>query len=179
MINTTITYTPRLSEAEQQLATLPNRLRNMRPMFDAAIVPLAEAMLTEHWSSKGARFGHTWAALRPSTIAERIRKGTIAKGILRDSDDLMRAVFRSPTSSGAILAIGGGFRLVMGESVIDDPIERMKFRWHMQGTARMPAREPIPSPLPRSFRDQVRAVVHDFIASGRVRGAGGRFVRVQ
>lgn len=176
MIQATITYTPRLSPAEQQLAALPNRLRNLRPMFDTAIVPLAEAMLTEHWDSKGARFGHAWPALAESTIAARTRKGTIAKGILRDADDLFHAVFRSLRSSRALQSVAGGVRLVMGESAIDDPLERAKFRFHMRGTSRMPVRQPIPSPLPRSFREQVRAVVHSFIATGRVRGAGGRFV---
>ena len=51
----------------------------------------------------------------------------------------------------------------------------MKFRFQQKGTVRMVARQLVPNPLPRSFRDQVRQVVHDYIATGRIRGAGGQF----
>lgn len=180
MLTANITVTTRLSAAEQQLAELPNRLRNFRPLMTQTIAPLAKNVIEQHKASEGKIFGHPWRKLAPSTIAARIRKGTLGKGILDDSGDLFRAIFRSLASGAAIKPIAGGLRLVLGESAIDDPLERLKFRWHMRGTKvggveRMPARQPIPSPLPRSFAEQVRALVRDFVVTGRLRGAGGRF----
>lgn len=176
MLTANITYTPRLTAAEQQLAALPSRLRNLRPLMVRGIAPLAEQMIRRHETTEGAAFGHQWQELADSTIAAKARKGTLGAGILHDTGDLFRAIYRSLTSGAAIVAINGGLRLVLGAGALDDPIERLKFRWHMLGTRRMPARQPIPSPLPRSFRDDVRKLVHDYIATGRIRGAGGQFV---
>lgn len=181
MFTADIRYSPRLSAAEQQLAAIPNRLRNMRPLMTQGVAPLAEAMIRTHEETQGAAFGHPWVKLADSTIAKRTRNGTIGGGILHETGDLFRAIFRSLTNGASITPIPGGLRLTLGESAIDDPFERLKFRWHMLGTKvrgvpHVPIRQPIPSPLPRSFRDDVRALVHDFIATGRLRGEGGRFV---
>lgn len=176
MFDVNITYTPRLTAAERQLASLPDRLRNLRPVLEQVIAPLANAMLERHWESQGAAFSHPWAPWAPSTLAHRIRKGNAEQGILKDTGHLFRALFDSLASGERIQASPSGFRLNLGSSGIDDPVEAMKFRFHMLGTKRMPARQPVPSPLPRSFRDACRAAVHDFVATGRLRGAGGRFV---
>jgi hypothetical protein len=171
-----ITYSPRLSPAEQQLAALPSRLRNLRPLVEQGIAPLATAMLEQHWASQGAAFGHPWAAWAPSTLAARIRKGNVAQGILNDTGHLFRALFESLANGQRIQATPGGYRLNLGSSGISDPVEAMTFRFHMLGTSKMPARQPVPNPLPRSFRDACRAVVHDYVATGRIRGAGGQVV---
>jgi hypothetical protein len=171
-----ITYTPRISPALAQLRGLSARLRDLRPLAEQSIVPAAIAMLRRHWDSKGAAFGHAWAPLAPSTMAARIRKGTAAKGPLRDTDSLFLALFRSVSSPNSVRSINGGVRVALGLDEGVDPIDRAKARWHQKGTARMPARQVIPSPLPRSFRDLVRALAIDYVTTGRVRGAGGRFV---
>lgn len=176
-LDVSVTYTPRLTRGEQQLAALPSRLRNLRAVVEQGIAPLAIAMIERHKESQGAAFGHPWAALAPSTIAQRLRRGTLENGILDDTGHLFRAIFESLANGQRIQPSRGGYRLDLGSAGISDPIEAMKFRVHFRGIdGRMPARQPVPSPLPRSFRDACRQVVHDFIATGRLRGAGGQFV---
>lgn len=178
MLSPEITYTPRITPALENLRALPGRLRDLRPLMTQAIVPAALEMLRRHWDSKGAAFGHPWAPLAPSTLLDRIRKGTAAKGPLRDTDNLFLALFASVSSSQALQQVAGGIRLSLGLAANADPLERLKALFHQHGTSRMPARQVIPSPLPRSFRDVVRAMVLDWLATGRLRGAGGRFVAV-
>jgi hypothetical protein len=171
-----ITYTPRISPALAQLRGLSARLRDLRPLAEQSIVPAAIAMLRRHWDSKGAAFGHAWAPLAPSTMAARIRKGTAAKGPLRDTDSLFLALFRSVSSSNVVRSTAGGVRVALGLDETASALDRMKALWHQKGTARMPARQVIPDPLPRSFRDLVRALTLDYVLTGRIRGPGGRFV---
>jgi hypothetical protein len=168
-----ITYTPRLTTGMRQLLELPNRLRNLRPFVERSLAPAAAAMLKQHWDSKGAAFGHPWAAWAISTRLERIRKGNADKGILRDTDHLFRALFRSLLSPERIQTIPGGLRLSLGLSQSEDP----KAIFHQLGTSRMPARQVVPDPLPRSFRDVVRSMLKDYVLTGQIRGASGRFVR--
>lgn len=176
MLTPSITYSPRVSPARESLRGLPSRLRDPRPVMEQAIVPAAIEMLRRHWDSKGAAFGHPWPPLAPSTIEARIRKGTAAKGPLRDTDNLFVALFRAVSSNRSLTPINGGWRLALGLGADASPLDRLKALWHQRGTSRMPARQVIPDPLPRSFRDTVRAIVRDWALTGQLRGAGGRFV---
>lgn len=176
LLDVKITYTPRLTQAEQQLAALPSRLRNLGAVMTQGIAPLATAMLSQHWESEGAAFGHPWAPWRPATLAARLRKGNAAKGLEHDTDQLFHALFDSLANGQRVQQTASGVRLDLGSAGISDPVEAMKFRFQQKGTNRMVARQLVPNPLPRSFRDQVRQVVHDYIATGRIRGEGGQFV---
>lgn len=176
MINPKVTYTPRVTPAIRQLHELPGRLRDLRPLAEHAIIPAALEMLRRHWDSKGAAFGHPWAALAPSTIESRIRKGTAAKGPLRDTDNLFLALFRAVASTHRVQATASGVRVSLGLDSSARAIDRLKALWHQRGTAKMPARQIIPEPLPRSFRDLVRTLTRDWLLTGRLRGAGGRFI---
>lgn len=169
MLTVSVSYTPRLSEAEQALLELPGRLRNLEPVVSQAIAPAADAMLRRHWETQGRAFGHPWKPLAPSTLAERIRKGTANKGPLRDTDTLFRAVFSSAARRIARTATGVRLSLMP-----DDP----KWMFHQLGTRRMPQRQVIPQPLPRTFRDVCREFVRDYVRTGRARGAAGRFVAI-
>lgn len=171
-----ITYSPRFTESERQLLALPGRLRNIPAFARLSILPAALRMMQRHWESKGAAFGQRWANWAPSTLAARIRKGNVAQGILRDTDHLFVALFRALFRTDRVEATPAGARISLGLDESDDPIEALKFRWHWFGTSRMPARHPVPDPLPRSFRDEVRGLFRDFILTGRARGDGGRFV---
>src|SRR5436305_575410 len=93
-----VTYSPRLSAAEQQLVALPARLRNLAPLLSQAIAPAAIEMLRKHWATEGAASGHPWAPLALSTLAARVRKGTASKGPLRDTDAMRDTLFGSMTS---------------------------------------------------------------------------------
>jgi len=168
-----VRYTPRLTKGEQQLLSFRDRLKNLAPLMTQAIAPDAVDMLSRHWESKGQAFGHPWAPWKPATLRARLRKGNAGKGLLDDSGALKADLFASIQSANRLQAINGGLRLSLAP---DDPTQRLKFGFLLRGTKFMVARQPVPSPLPRSFRDRVRALTRDYLLTGRVRGAGGQFV---
>jgi hypothetical protein len=173
LLTVSVNYTPRLTKAEQQLLSLGDRLRNLSTLMTQVIAPEADAMLSRHWDSKGQAFGHPWAPWKQSTFRARVRKGNVGKGVLDDSGALKSDLFASIRSGNRLQTINGGLRLSLAP---DDPTERRKFGFLLRGTRFMVARQPVPSPLPRSFRDRVRALTRDFLLTGRARGAGGQFV---
>ena len=171
MIAVTVTTRLQPGKAEQQLLAVPNRLRHLDAFARFALAPLVTDVVKRHWESKGAAFGHPWAPWAASTLAARLRKGNAQLGILRDTGHLFAAVLRAaesptvtPTTSGARLEI------TLGPD--DDP----KAIFHQLGTSRMPARQVLPDPLPRSLRDTARELLRDFVLTGQLRGTGGRFV---
>jgi hypothetical protein len=140
---------------------LPNRLRNLRPVMINGIAPAYNKMLHRHWTSQGAAFGQRWAPLAPRTIETRARKGTLHKGILRDTDHLFKAVFRARATDDRLKMIKGGIRF-------QGNVGEHKAIYHHLGTFHMPERKVIPDPLPRSFKQQVRAIVREYALTGRV-----------
>lgn len=161
MIRIEVNYNPRLTRGEQQLLELPNRLRNLRRVMTDVVAPEANRMLKKHWDTKGAAFGHRWAPWAPSTLAARIRKGNASMGILRDTDHLFRTLFRARSTDDRLKVVRGGLRLQLNIGV---PYGI----FHQVGTSNMPERQVIPDPLPRSFVRTVRALIKDFILTGRV-----------
>lgn len=143
---------------------LPNRLRNLRPMMQRGVAPAYNAMLKRHWDSKGAAFGHRWAPLAASTIASKTRRGTIQKGILRDSDHLFKVLFRARATDNRLAIVAGGLRF-SGDVSVPYAI------YHQVGTQFMPERQVIPDPLPRSFKALVRLIVRDYALTGEIHSA--------
>lgn len=168
-----VRYSPRLTKAEQQLLSFGDRLRNLGGLMRQAIAPEAAGLLTRQWDSKGAAFGNPWAPWAASTFRARVRKGNVAKGLLDDSGALKRSLFASVRQATRLQVINGGLRLILAPA---NPEQRRKFGFLLRGTRFMPARPPVPSPLPRSFRDRVRFLAKDYLLTGRVRGGGGQFV---
>lgn len=161
-----VTYSPRFSARERELAALPGRLRNLGALVALGVQPATMDLLRRHWNTRGAAFGHPWASLTRSTILARTRRGTIGKGPLRDTDTLFNAVFTQSATRIAITSTGA--RLSVSPR---DP----KWVFHQLGTRRMVARQVVPQPFPRSFRETIRSMARDYILTGQIRGAGGRF----
>jgi hypothetical protein len=161
MMNVEVSYTPRLSPVEQHLLKLPNRLRNLRPLMQRGIAPAFNAMLKRHWDSKGAAFGRRWAPWAESTRAARIAKGNAAKGLLRDTDHLFKVLFRERATDNRLRVVAGGVEFRPNVNV---PYAL----FHQVGTSRMPERQVIPDPLPRSFKQECRAIVREFILTGYI-----------
>jgi hypothetical protein len=161
VLRVVVNYSPRLTKGEQALLALPNRLRNLRPLMQEAIAPEVNAMLKRHWDSKGAAFGHRWAPWAASTKRARIRKGNADKGLLRDTDHLFQAVFRARSTDDRLRIINGGLRLQLNTGV---PYAI----FHQVGTQFMPERQVIPNPLPNTFIRRVRAVIREFLLTGKV-----------
>lgn len=156
-----VSMTRRLTKAEQQLMQLPNRLRNLRPFMQQVVAPEANAMLLRHWDSKGRAFGHSWAPWAAATLARRTRKGNVEKGLMRDSDQLFRALFRARSADSRLSSAPGGLRLSLNSGV-------RHAIFHQVGTEHMPERQVIPDPLPGVFIKKVRALLKDFIVTGRL-----------
>lgn len=161
MIRVTVDYFPKLTKGERALLALPPRLRNLRPVMIEGVAPAYNAMLKRHWESQGAAFGQRWAPLAERTLEARARKGTLSKGILRDTDHLFKAVFRARATDDRLKSIRGGIRF-------QGNVGERKAIYHQLGTQFMPARTVIPDPLPRSFKQQVRAIVREYALTGRV-----------
>lgn len=165
-----VTYSPRFTARERQLAALPGRLRNLAALVAIGVQPATMDLLRTHWNTRGAAFGHPWASLTRATILARTRRGTIGKGPLRDKDDLFNAVFSQSATRIAITSTGA--RLSVSPQ---DP------KWHFLqlGTSRMVPRQVVPQPFPRSFRETIRSMSRDYILTGQIRGAGGRFASMR
>jgi hypothetical protein len=160
IVRVEVTFTRKLTKAEQQIMQLPNRLANLRPLMQRVIAPATDSMLLKHWNSKGRAFGHAWEDWAASTLAKRTRKGNVSKGILRDSDHLFKTIFRARSADSRLRSVPGGIRLSLNTGV------RYAI-FHQLGTENMPARQVIPDPLPPSFVRRVRALIKDFILTGR------------
>lgn len=160
IIRVEVAITRRLTKAEQQLMQLPNRLQNLRPFMKQTVAPRVEAMLLRHWNSKGRAFGHPWAEWAAATLAKRTRKGNVSKGILRDTDHLFKALFRARSADSRLRSVPGGLRLALNTGV------RYAI-FHQLGTEVMPARQVIPDPLPPTFIRSIRALLKEFILTGR------------
>jgi hypothetical protein len=160
MIRVEVNYSPRLTRGEEALLALPNRLTNLRPLMIESIAPAFNQMLERHWATRGAAFGHPWAPLAASTIASKARKGTLSRGILHDTEHLFKVLFRSRSTDDRLRRVAGGLRFQANVSV---PYAL----FHQVGTSHMPERQVIPDPLPDSFRRRVRALVRQFILTGK------------
>lgn len=161
MIRVQVAYSPRLSTGEKRLLTLPNRLRNLRPVMQRGIAPAFNRMELRHIRSKGAAFGRRWAPWAPSTLAARIRKGNAGKGLLNDTGRMFRTLLRARENDSRLKATPNGVS-------INFNIGDKKAIFHQVGTSRMPERQVIPDPLPRSFMAECRAILREFIATGKV-----------
>jgi hypothetical protein len=156
MIRVQVNYNPRLTRVEKKLLALPARLNNLRGLMKQEIAPAFNRMLLRHWESKGAAFGHRWAPLAASTIAAKTRKGTVSKGILRDSDHLFKTLFRERSTDSRLQVVAGGLRF---QGNVGVPYAL----YHQVGTEFMPERQVIPDPLPRSFREEVRRIILAYV----------------
>lgn len=153
--------TRKLTKAQRLLAELPNRLANLRPLMQRVVVPEVDRMMLRHWNSKGAAFGRPWAPWAAATLAKRKRKGNTAKGILRDTDHLFKALFRARASDSRLRSVPGGIRLALNTGV-------RHAIFHQLGTENMPERQVIPDPLPVTFVRHVRALIKDYVLTGAV-----------
>jgi hypothetical protein len=162
MIIVAVDYNPRLTKGEQALLVLPNRMKNLRPVMIASIAPAVNKMLKRHWDTLGKAFGHPWAPWAESTLRQRIKKGNAGKGLMRDSDHLFKTLFQSRVADNRLRSIRGGLRLQLNTSV---PYAV----YHQVGTSFMPERQVIPDPLPPTFIRQVRALLREFLLTGRAR----------
>lgn len=149
-------WTPTLTAAERRLLALPEKLQNLRPLMKEQIWPVTREMLERHWSTKGAAFGHRWAPWADSTRARRVAQGNAAKGLLRDTDNLFRKIFRERAVDTRLQEVRGGLRLRLDS--------RVRYAvYHQVGTSFMPERQIIPYPFPRNFIIAIRKIIKAYL----------------
>lgn len=139
------------------------RARDATAFFRTVVEPDMTALLLEQFASDGSRMrkGHRWAALKPSTIASKIRRGS-NNGILRDSLEMMNA-FVNPRHPDAVAIVQ---RLRYIRSVQGRAKELAD--WHKTGTPRMQARpvmgDGVPAPILRAWSGQLAR----YLATGQL-----------
>lgn len=118
------------------------RAQDMRPFFADVVEPDITALLLEQFTSEGERLGDRWAPLKPSTLAQKARKGADSH-ILQDTREMMNA-FTNPRHPDAVAIIQ---RLRYIRSVQGQAKKVAEF--HRTGTSRMPARPVLGNGIPR------------------------------
>lgn len=158
MIPVELQYNPRLTPTEKVVLALPNKLRNMRIIMQTQLAPAMNRMLRKHWDSKGAAFGFPWAPWAPATLRKRLRKGNVAKGILRDSDHLFTTIFQDRPTDNRLRVSNGQLTLFFNTKV---PYAV----FHQVGTRFMPERLVFPDPIPDSFKREARGILRKWLTS--------------
>ncbi len=156
-INTSIPFTT----MQRKIISLPNRLRNLQLVMRNDVAPLLNNMLRRHWESKGSAFGHKWAAWQPSTYLRRLKKGNLDKGLLRDTDNMFKALFRERSNDSRIQVDADGVEI------------RLQLRvpyavFHQVGTSLMAERQVFPEPLPETFKREVRRIIRARITEAAI-----------
>lgn len=137
---------------QKRLLSLPSRLRNLELIARKDIIPAMNNMLRRHWDTKGSAFGHKWAAWALSTYKRRLRWGNIDKGLLRDTDNLSKALFRDRQNDQRVKAVADGVEIVFNTRVAYAV-------YHQVGTRFMPDRQIFPDPMPETFKREVRGIL--------------------
>lgn len=142
--------------AQKKILALPNRLRNLELIARKDIISAMNRMLGRHWDTKGAAFGHKWAGWALSTYKRRLRRGNLEKGLLRDTDNLSRALFRERTNDQRVKTTSEGVEITFNTRV---PYAV----FHQVGTRFMPDRQVFPDPAPETFKREVRSILRSKI----------------
>lgn len=148
-------------DAQRKLARIQGRFATMRGGLDRRSVDELEAKFVtfarRQFQTNGGAGGEKWAELRPSTLAQKAAKGTLSRGILRDTMEMyhmltdqrsdMRRWERAPNGAKVSFLLE-------------------YFKAHQTGTKRMEARPVYPDPLPESFIEQIKNTIRGFLLEG-------------
>lgn len=130
------------------------RFAKMAAVMEERLKPMFREAIIKQFETEGAWGGDPWLALSDETIERKTRKGTLERGIMRDSMRLFEA-FSEPDSPDFDVEIKGNtFSYVI----------RVPYAWrHQEGQERLPMRQIIPDPMPESFIAQMRNVISGYI----------------
>jgi hypothetical protein len=136
------------------LRSLTARLKNLRPVFLGRVDAAFKQMFREHFESSGEGL---WQPLTARTIARKqLKWPSRADLILRASDTL----FDSLVSDTTHTVMQVGFTSYRRGTDLSYAIP------HQLGIG-VPLRQVIPDPLPASFVQKIRAIVQDYLMTGR------------
>jgi hypothetical protein len=155
MLKLALDYEIPFTNIERRLMTLEQKLARLQDFAKAEVLPLVEPMLLRHWETFGAAFHHKWAPWAPSTRLKRQKQGNAGKGLMRDSDNLFRSVFRDATAA-RIAKVSDGVRITFSTGVRYGV-------YHQVGTHLMPERQVFPYPFPKEFQKNVKELVREYL----------------
>lgn len=135
------------------LRRLLGRARNLRPVLLGRVAQIMRQTTRENFESEGALATPPWPPLTEA-VARRPRIG-----VLRVTDEL----FRSLTQPGgrSIMAVHSDGKTLRYGSLL------RRHRFHQLGTSKMPARQPIPDPLPARTLEELRVAIRLWVVLGQ------------
>lgn len=143
-------------ELVARLATFGQQVTHLQPAWEQVgdlLLRDFAAQFTAEGGYLGGQIAPVWAQLRPSTVADRLRRGYAGEHpILERSGQLLHSATERNMAGNVFEATDSGLRI--GTS---DPIAK----YHQYGTKRMPARKMIG--LKFSTRSEIVRVFGDFI----------------
>ncbi len=167
MFRVRVQYNPRLTGAEKRLLATGDRLGKLRLVMQGPLRDAVNHLIRRQFETQGAAYGQKWKALAPSTVLAKLRAGVVDRGILVFSGAMRAGMLRFRPSDSRLRALAGNLRLDLNVGVFPYP-------FHHLGTKRgLPQRQVLPSPVPLSFRREVRALFRNFILSGSLTYARG------
>jgi phage gpG-like protein len=145
-------------DAEVLFALLSGRFDSFEVPLKGRIQRAIRAMIRDQFTTQGG-FSGGWAHLSPSTLRAKALRGTLGKGILRDSDRLYNSVAKT--------------RGITADTILE--IQKYSLRYgtnvpyaiyHQLGTIRMPRRPIVPDTTPQSVVDEIDEALADWIITG-------------
>lgn len=150
-------------------------VQDLREPFTDVIEPSVTQMFADQFATAGQAGGTPWAPLRPSTLAHKERHGRAGLGTLRFSNRLWGSLTKVPAPEG--IRVLEPTRYIRGTSVPYASLHQEGFpveRWgrvQFRQAVQVPARPPIPDPVPPRLVDTWAAGVADYIDRQAERGS--------
>ncbi len=164
VIETSLTITPGLIKFER----LAGRFSDFKPVLGGRVDVAARELIRQMFRTQG-RAGPQgrWPALTPRYL--RVRK-LPTRPMLRQSDALYDALTKKGHPNQQVVLEVDQYSLTVAEGAVDDKARsvRARFVGHQRGVPRfkVPQRQIIPDPLPKTFIDKVRRLVKAYIVKG-------------
>lgn len=147
------------SDAKALFALLAGRFDSFEVPLRGRVNRAIRGMVRDQFSTQGGFGGGSWSPLAPSTLRAKAAKGTISKGILRDTDRLFNSIAQLRGQTADTIFEVDHFSLRYGTTV---PYAR----FHQDGTRRMPQRVIFPDPIPQAVTDEIDDSLCGWIMEG-------------
>jgi hypothetical protein len=149
-------------DAQRRLARIQGRFAERKGGLSRGIIDELEAKFvrfaSQQFATDGAHGGQTWAPLSARTLADKARRGTVSRGILRDSMEMYRMLTDRKSDKRIWENTPGGARVRF-------LVPYFRFHQDSQRDA-MPSRPVYPDPLPPSLVNEIKNTITGYILEG-------------
>lgn len=140
---------------QRYVRDVKGRFAKMGPVMSGRLEPMFKQAIVKQFQTEGEWGNTPWPELSDERTAQKLRSGTLWKGILRDSDRLFDAFATESSDEFHVEVNGRNFTYV-----IEVPYAYV----HQRGIeGRTPARPIVPDPMPESFIAKLRNVIAGYI----------------